>query len=136
MAHLSTRLLLRAPPFVMTVKPVSPYRYRGLSDQNSQVVQIDDSPSSDAPLWAPGESAEGSFLLNRNDRPESSHHQHVEQTATVPSEIANITKNLIGGGVLSLSQGIALFADSPAALTYSLCYIVITGFVMGYFCLL
>jgi len=29
-------------------------------------------------------------------------HHNVDATATIPSEVANMTKNLIGGGVLSL----------------------------------
>ena len=70
----------------------------------------------------------------------SHHHRHdvaVPKTATILSEIANITKNLVGGGVLSLSGGIALFADSPFdASICAVCCVVILGAIMGFFCLL
>src|SRR4051794_18915482 len=33
--------------------------------------------------------------------------------ASIPSEIVNMSKNLIGCGVLSLSGGIAMYSDSP-----------------------
>lgn len=56
--------------------------------------------------------------------------------ATIPSEIANIAKNLIGSGVLSLSGGIALYADSPKASMSATLWILILGVIFGYFCLL
>jgi hypothetical protein len=58
-------------------------------------------------------------------------------TATIPSEVANMTKNLIGGGVLSLSGGIAIFSDSPQQVWLPvLLYIFLLGAVFCYFCLL
>lgn len=57
--------------------------------------------------------------------------------ATIPSEIANMTKNLIGGGVLSLSGGMALYANYPAAAVPAAAVMVsLLGAVFGYFCLL
>lgn len=55
--------------------------------------------------------------------------------ASVTDEIANMTKNIIGGGVLSLSGGMALFASDPVGATVSAAaWIVILGAVFGYFC--
>lgn len=57
-------------------------------------------------------------------------------TATIASEVANMTKNLIGGGVLSLSGGIALYANNPVAAYSAIYWVCILGAVFGYFCLL
>ena len=65
------------------------------------------------------------------------HHDPAADKATVASEVANMTKNLIGGGVLSLSGGMALFANnSRAASMAALYWVVGLGAVFGYFCLL
>lgn len=56
--------------------------------------------------------------------------------ATVPSEVANISKNLIGGGVLSLSSGLAMYTNDPRAWPSALVWIFLLGAVFGYFCLL
>lgn len=56
--------------------------------------------------------------------------------ATILSEVFNISKNLIGGGVLSLSGGIALFANDPHASLSAIVWVVILGAVFAYFCLL
>ncbi|CAB9505928.1 Putative sodium-coupled neutral amino acid transporter 11 [Seminavis robusta] len=64
------------------------------------------------------------------------HHIPAAGTATIPSEVANMTKNLIGGGVLSLSGGIALYANSPTAIVSAILWVVLLGAVFGYFCLL
>jgi hypothetical protein len=56
--------------------------------------------------------------------------------ATIPSEVANIAKNLIGGGVFSLSGGMAIYSDSPAAVWSATLWIVGLGAIFGYFCLL
>ena len=57
-------------------------------------------------------------------------------TATVFSEVANISKNLIGGGVLSLSGGMALYANDPRASLSAGFLVCLLGAVFGYFCLL
>lgn len=114
----------------MAAKPAS---YGALSEQNRHNVQIEDVSSTGPKTTAEESNEEVAPLLSRDDVEGSS--LHVAQTATIPSEIANITKNLIGGGVLSLSQGIALFANSPRAFIYALCWIVTLGFITGYFCL-
>jgi sodium-coupled neutral amino acid transporter 11 len=56
--------------------------------------------------------------------------------ATIPSEVANMTKNLIGGGVLSLSSGLAMYANDPRAWKSALFWVLLLGAVFGYFCLL
>jgi amino acid permease len=56
--------------------------------------------------------------------------------ASVSSEIVNMSKNLIGCGVLSLSGGIAMYSNSPRALISASFWIVILGAIFGYFCLL
>jgi hypothetical protein len=56
--------------------------------------------------------------------------------ATIPSEVANITKNLIGGGIFSLSGGMAIYSDNPAAVWSATLWIVGLGAIFGYFCLL
>jgi hypothetical protein len=75
-----------------------------------------------------------SFVLTGDDC--SHHHHRFVGTATVPSEVANMTKNLIGGGVLSLSGGIAIYSSNPAAIVSAFYLTVMLGAVFGYFCLL
>jgi len=57
--------------------------------------------------------------------------------ATVSSEVFGIAKNLVGGGVLSLSGGMAIFSNEslPACLSAT-AWILILGVLAGYFCLL
>jgi len=59
-----------------------------------------------------------------------------EGGATVSSEIANMAKNLIGAGVLSMSGGIALFADDPWAVLPAAVLIGLFGAMLGYYCLI
>jgi amino acid permease len=56
--------------------------------------------------------------------------------ASIPSEVANLMKNIIGCGVLSLSGGIALFANSPYAVLSAAFWIVLLGAMFGYLCVL
>lgn len=66
------------------------------------------------------------------------HHMVGSGKATIPSEIANMTKNLIGGGVLSLSGGIALFSNDPSMYTCfsAIFWVILMGTIFGYFSLL
>ena len=57
-------------------------------------------------------------------------------TSSIPSEVANLSKNTIGGGVMSLSGGIALFANDPSAVICATGWILSLGVLFGYFCLL
>lgn len=54
--------------------------------------------------------------------------------ATIPSEVASMTKNLIGCGALSLCNGVALCADKPTALLSATFWIVVMGAAFGYYC--
>lgn len=57
-------------------------------------------------------------------------------TSTMFSEVINISKNLIGGGVLSLSGGIAIFSDSPYAVISAAFWTALMGIIFGYYCFL
>jgi hypothetical protein len=101
---------------------------------------ITDHQNLDGDLEDAIETSEGSpsfSLFSQSHRQVRDDDDALQANATIPSEVANITKNLLGGGVLSLSGGIALFADSP--MKASLCSIgtvVVLGAIMGFFCLL
>ena len=58
------------------------------------------------------------------------------QQASITSEVINMTKNLIGGGVFSLSGGVARFANNPVASVSVIEYIMVLGTIFGYFCLM
>ena len=57
-------------------------------------------------------------------------------TATVFSSTISMTKNLIGAGVLSLSGGIAMFANTPTAIGIASIWCFVLGTIFGFFCLL
>ena len=57
-------------------------------------------------------------------------------TATIPSEVFNMIKNLVGAGALGLPSGVAAFANSPSALIPAFMVIVIMGVVFAYYFLL
>ena len=52
------------------------------------------------------------------------------------AEIVNISKNLIGGGVLSLSGGIAMYADNARAVVSAAFWTALMGIIFGYYCFL
>lgn len=62
--------------------------------------------------------------------------QLLPTTSSIPSEVVNMTKNIIGGGALSLSGGMAQFANSNAAAISAVEWIFVLGAVFGYFCLI
>jgi amino acid permease len=53
-------------------------------------------------------------------------------TATIPNEIFNLVKSIIGAGVLSLPAGIAAFGDAPSALIPSTILIALIGAISAY----
>jgi amino acid permease len=53
-------------------------------------------------------------------------------TATIPNEIFNLVKAVVGVGVLSLPAGIAAFGNNPSALVPALSLIAIIGILSGY----
>ena len=62
--------------------------------------------------------------------------QDVNHDASLSSEVANMIKNIVGAGVLSLPGGLALFADSPSGVVPAVFWILVLGAVFGYFCVL
>ena len=52
------------------------------------------------------------------------------------SEVATMTKSLVGCGVLSLPGGIALYSNSPLAILSAITWTIVMGIIFGYFCLL
>lgn len=56
--------------------------------------------------------------------------------ATIPNLTATMIKNIVGGGVWSLSGGVALAANDPKAIITCYWWILALAFVFGYFCLL
>jgi amino acid permease len=62
--------------------------------------------------------------------------QELGGTATIFSEIMNISKNLLGAGVLSMSGGIAMFSNSPWAVLDGSFWIIVQAAIFGYFCIL
>jgi len=78
------------------------------------------------------EIVEASFILEGDNCSVHTFEGH----ATRRSEIANMTKNLVGCGVLSLPGGIAMFSSSPRAVLAATFWIVLLGTIVGYFCLL
>jgi len=57
-------------------------------------------------------------------------------SASIGSEVMSIAKNILGAGVLSLSQGIATFSNDPIAMIPSIAWVLMLGAMFGYFCLL
>ena len=53
-------------------------------------------------------------------------------TATIPDEIFNLVKSIIGAGVLSLPAGIAAFGNAPSAILPSTLLIALMGLISGY----
>jgi len=53
-------------------------------------------------------------------------------TATIPNEITNLVKNIVGAGVLSLPAGIAAFGNAPSAVVPAVALIAIIGVLSGY----
>ena len=57
-------------------------------------------------------------------------------TASIASEVMSITKNILGAGVLSLSEGIATYSNDPNAMISAVAWVILLGGMFGYFCLL
>ncbi|GKY95706.1 hypothetical protein MPSEU_000531400 [Mayamaea pseudoterrestris] len=73
---------------------------------------------------------------NNNDNQTASFHGQ----ATIASEIATMTKSIVGCGVLSLPSGIAMYAkytsNTTAVLAMAIAWIMFMGAVFSFFCLL
>eukprot|EP00566_Odontella_aurita_P025429 CAMPEP_0113538990 /NCGR_PEP_ID=MMETSP0015_2-20120614/7673_1 /TAXON_ID=2838 /ORGANISM="Odontella" /LENGTH=124 /DNA_ID=CAMNT_0000438627 /DNA_START=230 /DNA_END=601 /DNA_ORIENTATION=- /assembly_acc=CAM_ASM_000160 len=53
-------------------------------------------------------------------------------TATIPSEIFNLVKSIVGVGVLSLPAGIAAFGNSPTAVIPAAALVALIGGLSAY----
>jgi amino acid permease len=53
-------------------------------------------------------------------------------TATIPNEIFNLVKSIVGAGVLSLSAGVAEFGNAPSALLPATFLIALMGAISAY----
>lgn len=53
-------------------------------------------------------------------------------TATIPNEIFNLVKSIVGAGVLSLPAGIAAFGNAPSAVVPAVALICIIGGFSAY----
>ncbi|KAL7460619.1 hypothetical protein ACHAXS_001063 [Conticribra weissflogii] len=53
-------------------------------------------------------------------------------TATIPNEIFNLVKSIVGAGVLSLPAGIAAFGNAPSAVFPAIALIASIGLLSGY----
>lgn len=52
--------------------------------------------------------------------------------ATIPNEVFNLVKNIVGAGVLSLPAGVAAFGNAPSALIPATVLIAVIGAMSGY----
>lgn len=52
-------------------------------------------------------------------------------TATIPNEVFNLVKSIVGAGVLSLPYGVAAFGNAPSALVPAVALIALMGVVSG-----
>lgn len=55
-----------------------------------------------------------------------------EGTATIPNEVFNLVKSIVGAGVLSLPYGVAAFGNAPSALAPGIGLIAATGLISAY----
>mmetsp|Transcript_9563 Transcript_9563/g.19477 ORF Transcript_9563/g.19477 Transcript_9563/m.19477 type:complete len:491 (-) Transcript_9563:57-1529(-) len=55
-----------------------------------------------------------------------------ETGATIPNEVFNLVKNIVGAGVLSLPAGVAAFGNAPSALIPATILISVIGVMSGY----
>lgn len=53
-------------------------------------------------------------------------------TATIPNEVFNLIKSIVGAGVLSLPYGIAAYGDAPSALVPGIILIAVAGLFSAY----
>ena len=99
-------------------QPTALRRHRSLGD--AAVVAPAAAASSSALRVAAAGAAEG------GDKPETG------GTATIPNEVFNLVKSIVGAGVLSLPAGIAAFGDSTTALIPAAFLVAAIGAISGY----
>ena len=70
--------------------------------------------------------------LNRPSKQETGQEQIPEGTATVPAEIFNLVKTIVGAGVLGLPAGIAALGDHSSAILPATIFIVTIAMFSAY----
>jgi amino acid permease len=53
-------------------------------------------------------------------------------TATIPNEVFNLVKSIVGAGVLSLPWGVAVFGNAPSAVVPAIALIAVMGLLSAY----
>ena len=60
----------------------------------------------------------------------------VQGSATIPNEVLNLVKNIVGAGALALPGGVAAFANAPSVLFPAAFWLVFMAAIFGYYFLL
>jgi amino acid permease len=60
----------------------------------------------------------------------------VKGSATMPNEVLNLVKNIVGAGALALPNGVASFANAPSVLYPAAFWLVFMAAIFGYYFLL
>jgi amino acid permease len=71
-------------------------------------------------------------VATKNTADSSSSSSSSTGTATIPDEVFNLVKSIVGAGVLSLPYGVAVFGNAPSALVPACALIAVMGTVSAY----
>jgi hypothetical protein len=104
-----------------TQSPVSPWAIRGVVSELRGGAAVAQKKTQRAPKKVQPR--------NANNRGKG---QVSGGTATIPNEIFNLVKGIVGVGVLSLPAGIAAFGNGPSAVAPALALITVIGILSAY----